>query len=143
MESRDSLTKGVRGLIGLGGILLLVMSYLFQYTDVLKAITDAQFREEAHFIANRIFRILFNDIGMIMVIYAIFVDRQVLRLALAVQLIDLFILLPVYLLLKLPSEGTSELSSPFLSQLHRIIVNPILMILLIPALYYQRNIKRP
>lgn len=138
-QAVESQSKLARILIGVSGFLLLGISYLFQYTDVLSVITSSRFAPEAHFTANRVFRILFNDVGMIMLIYAVFVDKKVLKLALFVQVIDLFLLLPLYLLIKLPTEGISELSSPFLSQLHRIIVNPILMILLIPAVYYQRN----
>jgi hypothetical protein len=63
-------------------------------------------------------------------------------LAVFIQLIDLVVLLPIYLLIKLAMEGDEEISSPLLSQFHRLIVNPTLMILLLPAIYFQRQIKR-
>jgi exosortase F-associated protein len=120
---------------------MLAVSYIGQYTNIL-VILDVTSSAEIQFIANRITRILLNDVGMICVIYAIFLDKQVIKLAVIVQILDLFILLPLYLAIKLPTEGVSELSSPFLSQFHRIIVNPILMILLIPAIFYQRLIQK-
>ena len=141
MAATPRLTRTIRLALALFGLLLLATSYLYQYSDILFVFTHTQFAPEAHFTVNRVLRILLNDVGMILIIYAIFVDRDVLRLALYVQALDLLVLLPLYLILKLPAEGVSEMSSPFLSQFHRLIVNPILMILLIPAVHYQRTVK--
>jgi exosortase F-associated protein len=125
-------------LIGLLGLLGLVAAYLFQYTDILSVFALSS-SAEARFIANRFVRIIINDSSMMAILYALFYDRGVLKLAFYIQLIDLFLLFPIYLAFKLPAEGASELSSPFLSQFHRLIVNPTLMILLIPALIFQRT----
>ncbi len=130
------------GLFG-AGLLVLAISYLFQYTDFLFVITGARFSPEAHFIVNRVARIILNDLGTMAIVYAIFFKGGVLKIALLIQLIDLFILLPIYLAIKLPSEGVSELSTPFLSQFHRLIVNPVLLILLVPAIYYQNMATKP
>lgn len=115
--------------------------YLFQRTDVLGLITQEQFSPAMHFSVNRLTRIFLNDIFMLLVLYGLFADTRILKLALWVQAIDLLVLLPVYLVVKLSLEGDSEISSPFLSQFHRLIVNPTLMILIIPAVYYQRITK--
>lgn len=112
--------------------------YLFQYTDFLLLVSGIRFPPEYHFISNRMVRIVVNDTCMLALIYALFRDPSIVRLAFYVQLVDLLILFPLYLLLKMPVEGTSELSSPFLSQLHRLIVNPTLMVLLIAGIYYQK-----
>lgn len=90
------------------------------------------------FIVNRTLRLLGNDIFMLLLIAVWFRDKSVTRLALAIQAIDFLVLLPLYLWAKLTWEGTSEISTPLLSQFHRLIVNPTLMILLIPAVYFQR-----
>ena len=79
---------------------------------------------------------------MLLILWAWFKDPFVTRLAIWIQLIDVFILLPVYLYFKLSMEGISEISMPVLSQLHRLIVNPTLMILLIPAVYFQKYSQR-
>jgi exosortase F-associated protein len=76
---------------------------------------------------------------MLLFIHSLFRDPSVTRLAWYVQLTDTLILLPVYLFVKLYYEGDAEISMPLLSQLHRLIVNPTLMVLLIPAVYYQRS----
>lgn len=120
----------------------LALIYLFQFTDFLYLFTGLRFPDTYHFIVNRLFRIVLNDTCMLVLIYALFRDRQVVKLAFYVQLVDIFILLPLYLALKLPAEGVSELSSPFLSQFHRLIVNPTLMILLIGGVYYQNLGKK-
>ena len=142
MAAKPRLNNSARILIAFAGVFLLAVSYLYQYSDVLHIATGGKFSPEAHFTVNRIIRILLNDAGMIAIIFSIFVERDILKLALYVQAVDLFVLLPLYLAIKLPTEGVSELSSPFLSQFHRLIVNPILMILLIPAVHYQRSIKK-
>ena len=118
--------------IGLAGI------YLFQYTDFLFLVSSDRFASEYHFISNRMVRILVNDSCMLALIYALFGDPKVVKLAICIQVIDLLVLFPLYLLLKLPVEGVSELSSPFLAQFHRLIVNPTLMVLLIGGVYYQK-----
>jgi exosortase F-associated protein len=125
--------------IGLGTFAVsgLALIYLFQYTDFLFLVFGGSFRPEYHFVVNRTVRIFINDSCMLMLIYALFMDRKVLKLAFYIQVVDLLVLFPLYLLLKLPHEGVSELSSPFLSQFHRLIVNPTLMILLIGGVYYQ------
>jgi exosortase F-associated protein len=79
---------------------------------------------------------------MLLIIHALFRDPSVTRLAWYIQLVDTLILLPIYLIIKLTYEGDTELSIPLLSQLHRLIVNPTLMVLLIPAVYYYRLKKQ-
>jgi exosortase F-associated protein len=87
---------------------------------------------------RKIFRVVLNDFFMLVFIAAWFRDTQVVRLAFFIQIIDGLVLLPVYLYMKLLIEGNSEISSPLLSQLHRLIINPTLMILLVPAVYFQK-----
>jgi len=94
--------------------------------------------EDAKFVVRKIIRVVLNDFFMLILIAAWFRDWRVTRLAILVQLIDSLVLLPTYLVLKLALEGNSEISMPLLSLLHRLIVNPTLMILLLPALYFQR-----
>jgi hypothetical protein len=59
---------------------------------------------------------------------------------LGVFVVELFVVLPIYFLLKLNLEGASEISSPLLSFIHRLIVNPMLMVLTGIALAYQKFI---
>jgi exosortase F-associated protein len=121
-----------------GGVLGLAVVFLFQNVDVLALCDHCTFHPYTHFVVKKALRVLLNDTFMLLIIHAIFRDRSVTRLAFYIQLVDTLILLPVYLSIKLTFEGDSEISIPLLSQLHRLIVNPTLMVLLIPAVYYQR-----
>lgn len=59
-------------------------------------------------------------------------------LASAVFLLELLIVLPFYMVAKLTLEGDSEISAPLLSFIHRLIVNPLLMMVLLAGLLYQK-----
>jgi exosortase F-associated protein len=124
------------GFIGLG------CAYLYQDVDVLFKLSSTQFHPYIHFIVKKSTRLILNDVSMLLLIFSLFQSTAILRLALFIQFIDLFVLLPIYLILKLSIEGDTELSVPILSQLHRLIVNPTLMILLVPAVYLQRHFNK-
>lgn len=126
-------------IIALTGLSLV---YLFQQSDIVYWITQNKNHPNLHFSINRGVRLLLNDIFMLLFIAAWFQDRSITRLALVIQLIDFSLLLPLYLFIKLTWEGDAEISSPLLSQFHRLVVNPTLMILLIPAVYFQRLMKK-
>ena len=120
------------------GLAIIVLTYLFQeqldfgFADV---------SEVKGFVIRKTLRVLLNDAGMILIIIELFNKPAVTRLALGIQIIDALVLLPLYFVVKLSWEGTSEISSPLLSQFHRLIVNPTLMLLLIPAVYFQELLK--
>ena len=97
--------------------------------------------ENTQFILNRTFRFLVNDLSVILLIYVIFESSGLVKIAFYVQLFGLLIILPLYFYFKLSLEGPSEISSPLLSFIHRVVVNPIIMLLLIPAFYYQKQVK--
>ena len=113
--------------------------FIFQKQDVLGVLCACQVGENWHFVVNKTLRLILNDLLLLWIIHLWFNSPSVTRLALWLQLIDTLILLPIYLILKLQLEGTSEISSPLLSQLHRFIINPLIMILIFPAVYFQRN----
>lgn len=111
------------------------LTFLFQDFSSLDSLG---WSEATTFILRKVIRVVLNDFFMLLFMVAWFHDRNVTRLAVAIQVIDGLILLPIYLYWKLTVEGPSEISSPLLSQFHRMIVNPTLMILLIPAVYFQK-----
>ena len=113
----------------------IVLTFLFQ--DFL-FLNHFEISDQTRFALRKILRVVLNDLFMLIFIIVWFNDRKVTRLALMIQLIDGLVLLPLYLMLKLHLEGTSEISSPLLSQFHRLIINPTLMILLVPAIYFQK-----
>lgn len=117
---------------GLAGV------YLFQESLVLSRFMAMEVHPNTAFIFKKTLRVILNDSFTLLFIYAWFNDQRITRVAMWLQLVDTLVLLPVYLLLKLLLEGDHEISSPLLSQLHRLIVNPTLMVLFIPAVYFQR-----
>lgn len=123
--------KIVLGLIALG---ILAAVYIFQRYNPF----GPNVNPNVVFIVNRTMRLIFNDFACFILVYVFFEQKKYLKLSFLVFLAELFIILPLYFVLKLTIEGPTEISSPLLSQLHRLIVNPTLMILLIAGFFYQR-----
>jgi hypothetical protein len=125
-------------------LLVLVGVFIFQRFNYTVAFTSSlppalQIENaNAVFVINRTIRLILNDLACMALIYGLFGKRQYLVLAFYVFLIELFFLLPLYFVIKLTLEGDAELSSPLLSHFHRLIVNPLLMLLLMAGLLYQR-----
>jgi exosortase F-associated protein len=127
--------KPIDWILATFSIVGIVFVYLFQDFPFLATLIVS---EQGLFVGRKLLRVILNDLFMLLFIAVWFKDKQVTRLALLIQLIDSFVLLPIYLYYKLSTEGVSEISDPFLSQFHRLIINPTLMILLIPAVYFQK-----
>ncbi len=125
-------------------LLALVLIYLFQrvsYADMLNSILPQALEirnANGVFIFNRTGRLILNDTACMVIIWTLFQQTKYLKAAFLVFLVELLIILPLYFTIKLSLEGDSELSSPFLSQIHRMIVNPLLMFLLMIGFLYQR-----
>lgn len=125
-------------------LLVLMLVYVFQRVDFFSAVGTAFGYEGAafpytRFAFNRTIRMVLNDTACLVLISIWFRDRRYTRLAGYLFLIEVFLILPVYLWIKFSLEGDSEISSPILSQVHRLIVNPMLMLLLMVAFVYQRR----
>lgn len=116
----------------------LALIYLLQESLTLSSILPFQISSSTNFIFKKLVRVTLNDLCMLLFLHAWFNSKSITKLGLWIQAVDTVILLPIYLVIKLSVEGTSEISTPLLSQWHRLIVNPTLMLLLIPAIYYQR-----
>ena len=117
----------------------LAFVYIYQHFNYVELFSGAEHSANAVFIFNRISRFIINDLLAILLIWSIFRERKYVVVAFIVQAFGLFVVVPAYLLLKLTLEGTSEISSPLLSFLHRVIINPIIMLLLIPAFFVQKK----
>ncbi|MBL7849438.1 MAG: exosortase F system-associated protein [Cyclobacteriaceae bacterium] len=131
-----------RNIIVAGAFLGLFLVYIFQRIDYLGWVAGWAGQspsETSSFVVNRVTRLVINDLLCVALVSAFFRDQRFTRLAWWVFLFELFVLLPLYLILKLSAEGPTELSSPVFQPLHRMIVNPLLMIILIAGMYYQRR----
>lgn len=131
---------GVRVVLFGAGLVILVAVYLLQRINLATALGDLH--PNAIFVINRTFRLILNDFACFLIILALFREKKYLKVAFLVFLVELLVILPAYFAVKLSLEGDSEISSPLLSQVHRLIVNPMLMILLIAGFFYQRLAKR-
>jgi exosortase F-associated protein len=127
----------VRILLGLLAVAGLVLIFLFQRTDV--AITLGIKENIWRFIFNRSLRFILNDALAILLIYALFYERKYAWFAFMVQLFGLFFVLIPYFILKFNFPGYN---GPLISFLHRLVLNPTLILLLIPAFYYQQKLRR-
>jgi exosortase F-associated protein len=128
--------RSIRIFIGAFCALALVVIFVFQKIDLAEEIGITS--KVANFTFNRIIRFFLNDIFAIGLIYAIFNDVKYVIFAFWVQLFGVVFILIPYLILK---AYFNSYNGPFLSFLHRLIINPTLILLLIPAFYYQQKTR--
>jgi exosortase F-associated protein len=86
---------------------------------------------------QKVIRYLLNDGFALAIIYALFQERKYMQFAVYVFLFGLIVLLPLYLVL---FNFYSEQTYTYLNHLHRLVLNPVLMMLLIPAFFYQKRL---
>lgn len=130
---------GWRWLIGLSSVAGLLLLFLFQRINFAAMLhLDGA---TAMFIFNKTLRFVVNDVLMIGIIFSLFAQKRFILFALAVQVIGIVFILIPYFVLKLYFHTGN---GPLISFLHRLILNPTLMALLIPAFWLQtRNHKTP
>lgn len=123
---------------------MLILIYLFQrvsYSGIINMMLPEAIQMVSPnliFSVNKTIRLILNDVACMIFIYAVFQQQVYLKASFYLFLLELFVLLPLYLIVKLNLEGDSEISSPLLSQIHRLVVNPLLMFLLMMGFVYQR-----
>lgn len=120
-------------IIAVGG---LVIIYLFQNYNYASLFLINSW--PVNFVINKTIRFLLNDLLAILLIFALFNKKDYLIISVIVQFFGvLFILIPyLYIKLNYPSH-----IGVFVSFLHRLVINPVLLILLIPAFYLVDKVK--
>jgi exosortase F-associated protein len=126
----------LRFFIGSICLLLLVMVFLFQKINV--ATYLGMHDVNAVFIVNRCIRFLLNDLFAMGLIYVLFQEKKYILFSIAVQVAEVALILLPYFVIKI---YFMTYNGPLISFLHRLVMNPILLLLLIPAFYYQRNFR--
>lgn len=127
------MSKGWRYFVGSICAVALLAFFLgqgYNMAERLLGITDPRWM----FFMNRTIRFLVNDLLAIGLIYGLFGERKYVVFALWVQLAGLVFLLLPYSVLK---YYWPAYNGPLINFLHRLILNPTLLLLLIPAFYYQ------
>lgn len=112
----------------------LVFVYLFQ-RQIQASYHILNLSDYQVFIAGRTTRFILNDLFMILLIYGIFQKKKYVIFAFYVQLAGIFFVLVPYLTIKY----YTSYNGPLISFLHRLVINPLLMLLLIPAFFYQEK----
>lgn len=124
-----------RWVIGVICAMFLFLIFLFQRLDV-SAFLGLALSPPWDFIFNRSIRFLMNDLFTIGLIFALFNSRPFLIFSIYVQLFGLFFILIPYFIVKL---NFPSYNGPLINFVHRLILNPLLLLLLIPAFYYQKK----
>lgn len=136
--------------IGIGALGLALVYLFHRYLNIyallsaqpftlLNYTADYQAVDPLAFSLNKGFRYLLNDIFAMLLVYGLFYEKRFLRFSFYVLLFGLVVLMPTYLLLYLSQpEGFTSM----ISHLHRVVFNPVLMMLLIPAFFFQVQQER-
>ena len=131
MQSKK--TRIVIGVLSLLGLMIIFLGQKIHIAQIV-GIANGTYRD---FIINRSFRFIANDILALGVIYALFPYRKYIVFAVYVQVAGLILFLIPYFFLRY----YAHLGGPLLNFLHRIILNPVLMLLLIPSFYFLKHKK--
>lgn len=144
MRSPDFTRRLVLAGVALTGLFLVYILQRLDYLGLMSGVLGmTPPTATVSFIVNRTLRLIANDLLCLLLISVLFQEPRFSRVAFWIFLVELFVILPLYLFVKLTIEGPSEISSPLLQPIHRMIVNPLLMVILIAAFYYQRWLERP
>lgn len=137
----NKLTKISFSVIGLLLIFLFQkVSYVGWWNEIVPSAITIE-SSNLTFIINKTVRLVLNDALCMVLIWILFETKSYLKIAFILFLLEVGLILPVYFFFKLSLEGPTELSSPLLSQVHRMVVNPLLMFLLMAGFIYQRTLS--
>lgn len=132
------------GILGLGTVYVLKdnlnpWTWLQGYHEVWRDGTDNMSTFPVGMVVlNKTLRYVLNDLFSILIIHGLFQNRQYTRFAFGVLLFGLIVLLPTYYVLV---YNTPEGHNSMVSNIHRIVLNPVLMMLLIPYFYFLERQK--
>jgi len=124
----------IRVVLAVASVAALIAVFLFQRTDVSRLL--GMEKTFWSFVVNRSVRFLINDALTILLIFALFGERKYVVFSIWVQVFGLVFLLIPYFIIKF---NFPSYNGPLISFLHRLILNPTLLLLLIPAFYYQQK----
>jgi len=129
--------QGISFITGIVCAFGLVIVFVFQQYNFARAC--GVHATASQFFFNKTVRFFLNDALAIGLVWSIFRIKKYVVFALWVQLTGCLLILIPYFILKFyfPSYD-----GPLLSYLHRLIMNPTLLLLLIPAFYYQQLVGR-
>jgi exosortase F-associated protein len=126
----------IRLLLGIVSVVSLFLVFLFPIQNLATLLVAED--GIARFIVGRSIRLIVNDGLAILLVFALFHERKYVLFACWVQLFGFALIVIPYFIIKLNYPGYN---GPLISFLHRLTLNPTLILLLIPVFYYQRKIN--
>ena len=143
IKQKSPLSTLIRALAIFSGISGLAVIYVFQrdlfysgFSDMGAGTVKVENFDTARFMWHKFVRLLLNDTFSLFIIFGVFMRKDFMQFGFRLLLVEVFIILPIYLSL---SIFAYEYTRFFLQHIHRLIVNPVLMMLLIPAFFYQQH----
>jgi exosortase F-associated protein len=130
-----------RSLIALAAISVMLISFQFRTLNFSGIAVGFTGKEALPWmlIVNKVIRYFINDLAALALLWAIFERRDFMQFAIWVLLFGLVALLPVYFIGYFYFANSLGIT---LSYLHRLVMNPTLMMLLIPLFYFQQKIEK-
>jgi exosortase F-associated protein len=126
-----------RIVIGATAAIGLVIVFVFQQTN-LAALGGLAATPSNQFIINKLIRFFLNDALTILLIFSLFGKKKYVMFAVWVQLTGMVLFLIPYLVVKI---WLPDYNGPLINFIHRLILNPTLLLLLIPAFILQDRSK--
>jgi exosortase F-associated protein len=134
-RSQTDLSLRVRWLLGIASVSGLLLIFLFQRFDWTRMIGLTDLTNIERFVVNRSIRFVINDVLGVLLVLSLFGKKNLAIIAVYVQILGfVFVMIP-YVILKL---NYPSYNGPMINFLHRLILNPLLIYLLVFFFWYQK-----
>jgi exosortase F-associated protein len=139
LTQQADLSLRMRWLLGVISVSGLLLIFLFQRFDWSALFGLGDLKKIERFVINRSVRFVINDVLGVLLVLSLFGRKKLAIIAVYVQVLGfVFIMIP-YVILKL---NYPSYNGPMISFLHRLILNPLLIYLLVFFFWYQKNNKQ-
>ncbi len=137
-RSQADLSLHARWVLGIVSIAGLLMIFLFQRFDWTRLVGLTDLANIERFVVNRSVRFVINDVLGVLLVLSLFGKKKLAIIAVYVQIFGfVFVMIP-YMILKL---NYPAYNGPMINFLHRLILNPLLIYLLVFFFWFQEKNK--
>jgi exosortase F-associated protein len=138
-RSQADLSLRARWLLGILSVSGLLLIFLFQRFDWTRVIGLTDLTNIERFVANRSIRFVINDVLGVLLVLSLFGKKNLAIIAVYIQILGfVFVMIP-YIILKL---NYPSYNGPMINFLHRLILNPLLIYLLVFFFWNQKINKQ-
>ncbi|NMM48031.1 exosortase F system-associated membrane protein [Marinigracilibium pacificum] len=141
-KDRNNLSNSLRVfwlIFGLVGLAVVYITQKWGWVDLITqslGVDTGEWEKITFFLWNRALRFVLNDIFAIAVIAGLFGKKDFVLIAILIQIGGFVLFFIPYVILKLYFPNYN---GPLINFIHRLILNPVLMALLIPAFYMKQK----